>query len=234
MSSPKGKDVQMSNLNNIVGLDARASGAESVIIPVVVDKEARTAYDLFTHLFNEKRIIYLVGPIGDTMATAVCAQIMELAERDDKKPIVLYINSPGGSVTAGLAIYDAMQNAPCPVNTYCSGIAASMAAVLLAAGTQRSIGANSMVMIHEPSDGNSGTALDMEINNSLMQRFKRQLNEILANHTGQTVSRVQRDTERDYWMSAKEAQEYGIVDTISVANTGHNKKPYTKAPRAVQ
>lgn len=189
----------------------------SYLIPTVLEKTqfGERAYDIYSRLLKE-RIIFLGGPIDDDVANIIIAQLIFLENTDAKKDIKLYINSPGGSVTAGMAIYDTMQFVKPHVFTICLGMAASMAAVLLAAGEKgkRLILPNGEVMIHQVMGGAQGQASDIEINARHILRTKERLNAILAKHTGQPVKKVEKDADRDYYMSAEEALEYGIIDQI--------------------
>ncbi|MFA4015903.1 MAG: hypothetical protein RUDDFDWM_001002 [Candidatus Fervidibacterota bacterium] len=188
-----------------------------MLIPWVIEETGRgeRAYDIYSRLLKS-RIIFLGGEINDHVANVVIAQLLFLEKEDDEAPIDLYINSPGGSVTAGLAIYDAMQFVKPDVATYCIGQAASMAAVLLAAGAKgkRYALPNSRIMIHQPWGGVSGQATDVEIYAQEISRVRRLINEILAECTGQPIERIERDTDRSFFMSAEEALEYGIVDHV--------------------
>lgn len=189
-----------------------------MLVPMVVEQTPRgeRAFDIFSRLLKE-RIIFLGGPIEDHMASLVVAQMLFLESEDPEKPITLYINSPGGSVTAGMAIYDTMQLIKPDVKTFCVGLAASMGAVLLAAGAagKRYALPNCRVLIHQPMiQGIGGQATDIDIHAREILRTRARLNEILAQHTKQPLERVERDTERDYWMSPDEAREYGIVDEV--------------------
>jgi len=202
------------------------------IIPTVIEAEGRMerAYDIYSRLLKD-RIIFIGTPIDDQVANIVIAQLLFLQMQDPKKDINIYINSPGGSVTAGLAIYDTMQFVTCDVNTYCIGIAASMGAVLLTAGTKgkRYALPNSHIMIHQVSGGAQGTASDVERTVEFMYRLKRRLNKILAQHTGKTVEEVERDADRDYYMSGEEAAAYGLVDKVL-----DNKKEFTPVMEVVK
>ncbi len=186
-------------------------------VPVVVEQTGRgeRSFDIYSRLLQD-RIVFLGVPINDDVANAVIAQLLFLQMVDPKKDINLYINSPGGSVTAGLAIYDTLQFVTCDVNTYCIGIAASMGAVLLAAGTKgkRYALPNSDIMIHQVSGGAQGTASDVERTVEYMFKLKKRLIRILAHHTGKTDEQVHKDSDRDYYMSAEEAKEYGLVDHV--------------------
>jgi len=187
------------------------------LIPTVIEKSAtgERAYDIYSRLLKE-RIIMLGGQVQDDMANVVIAQLIFLAHEDPKKDIKLYIHSPGGVVTAGLAIYDTMQFIEPDVSTICMGMAASMGAVLLAGGAsgKRLILPNAEVMIHQVMGGAEGQASDIEISARHILKMKASLNNILAKHTKQRLTRVEKDTDRDYYMSAAEAIEYGLVDKI--------------------
>jgi ATP-dependent Clp protease protease subunit len=183
--------------------------------PVVIEQTARgeRAYDIWSRLLKD-RIVFLGSAIDDDVANDIVAQLLYLAADDSEKDITLYINSPGGSVTAGLAIYDTMQYVPCDVQTVCIGQAASMGAVLLCAGAdgKRQILPHSRVMIHQPHGGAGGTSADIEIQAREIMSLKRRLNEIIARHTKKSADQVERDGDRDYFMSADEAIQYGLVD----------------------
>ncbi|HJO39139.1 MAG: ATP-dependent Clp endopeptidase proteolytic subunit ClpP [Vicinamibacterales bacterium] len=188
------------------------------LIPMVVEQTNRgeRAYDIFSRLLKDS-IIFIGSPVDDAIANLVIAQMLFLEAEDPDRDILLYINSPGGSITAGLAIYDTMQFIKPDVQTYCIGQAASMAAVLLAAGAKgkRYSLPNSRIVIHQPlMSGLGGQATDIDIAAKEIIRIRERLNEILVTHTGQTVKRVQDDTERDYIMSAEQGQEYGIIDNV--------------------
>ena len=187
------------------------------LVPVVVEQTNRgeRSYDIFSRLLKD-RIIFLSGEIDDTTANLVVAQMLFLEADDPDKDIFLYINSPGGSVTAGMAIYDTMQYLRCPVATLCIGMAASMGAFLLTAGAKgmRRILPNAEVMIHQPLGGAQGQATDILIHAEYITKIKNKLNRILAERTGQPLEKVMADTERDHFLSAEEALEYGIVDEI--------------------
>jgi len=188
------------------------------LIPMVVEQTNRgeRAYDIFSRLLKDS-IIFIGTPIDDSVANLVIAQMLFLEAEDAERDILLYINSPGGSITAGLAIYDTMQFIKPSVATYCIGQAASMAAVLLAAGAKgkRFSLPNSRILIHQPlMSGLSGQASDIDIHAKEILRMRERLNEILADHTGQTLSRIQNDTDRDYIMGAVQAKEYGIIDDV--------------------
>src|ERR1700726_2319602 len=187
------------------------------LVPMVVEQTGRgeRGYDIYSRLLKD-RIVFLGTPVDDMVANLIIAQLLFLQMDDPKKEINLYINSPGGSVTAGLAIYDTMQFVTCDVATYCVGIAASMGAVLLTAGTKgkRYALPNSDIMIHQVSGGAQGTASDVERTVEYMYKIKRRLIHILSAHTGKSDEQVQIDSDRDYWMSADEAKAYGLVDEV--------------------
>jgi ATP-dependent Clp protease, protease subunit len=185
--------------------------------PYVIERTSRgeRSYDIFSRLLMD-RIVFLGAPVDDTVANIIIAQLLFLQAEDPDKDIYLYINSPGGSVYAGLAIYDTLQYMSAPVNTMCMGMAASMASVLLAAGTKgkRSALPNSRIMIHQPSGGSQGTAADIEIMAREILYARERLNSILAKHTGQTVEKIAEDVDRDRFMSPQEAKEYGLLDNV--------------------
>jgi len=190
---------------------------KSYMVPYVVEQTGKgeRTYDIYSRLLLD-RIVFISGEVNDDMANAVCAQLLFLQSQDAKKEVSVYVNSPGGSVTAGLAIYDTMQFVKCPVATYCLGQAASMGAVLLAAGAKgrRFALPNARIMIHQPWGGAEGKASDIEITAREILRLKARLNEILAKHSGRSVAEVERDTDRDHFMSAEEAKEWGLVDEV--------------------
>ena len=188
------------------------------LIPTVIEKSqygGERAYDIYSRLLKE-RIIFLGGPINDSVANAVIAQLLFLEKEDSKKDIMLYINSPGGSVTAGLAIYDTMQYVKSPVSTICVGMAASMGAVLLAAGKKgkRYSLPNSDILLHQVMGGAEGQAADVEITARHIIKIKDKLNHIISKHAGQSLSKVEKDTDRDFYMTAEEAKQYGLIDEI--------------------
>jgi ATP-dependent Clp protease protease subunit len=187
------------------------------LVPMVVEQTSRgeRAYDIYSRLLKE-RVVFMVGPVDDYMANVIVAQLLFLESENPDKDINLYINSPGGSVTAGLAIYDTMQFVKPDVSTICVGQAASMGSFLLAAGAKgkRHCLPNSRVMIHQPSGGFSGMASDIAIHAKEILAIKQRLNEMLARHTGKTVEQIERDADRDNFMSAAEAQAYGMVDSV--------------------
>ena len=189
----------------------------SMLVPMVVEQtgQGERGYDIYSRLLKD-RIILLGTPIDDDIANLVIAQLLFLQAEDPKKDIDLYINSPGGSVTAGLAIYDTIQTVSCDVKTFCIGQCASMGAVLLTSGTpgKRFALPHSRIMIHQPWGGAEGTAADIEIQSREILRLRSMLNNILARHTGQNFKKIERDTNRDFFMSASEAVEYGIVDSV--------------------
>lgn len=188
-----------------------------MLIPTVLEKSqfGERAYDIYSRLLKD-RIVFLGGPVDDNVANLIIAQLLFLEAEDPKKDILLYINSPGGSVTAGLAIYDTMQHIKPDVATICVGIAASMGSLLLAAGAKgkRHALPNSEVMIHQVMGGAEGQASDIEISAKHILRTKENLNNILAKHTGQDLKQIEKDSDRDKWMTADEAKKYGLVDTI--------------------
>ena len=190
---------------------------QNSLIPIVVEKTAmgERSYDIYSRLLQD-RIIFLGGPIDDHVANVVVAQLLFLQSQDPKRDISLYINSPGGVVTAGLAIYDTMRFLSCDVATYCIGQAASMGAVLLTAGAKgkRYALPNARIMIHQPLGGAEGQCTDIQIQAAEIQRMKQTLNEILAHHSGQPLETVFKDTERDNFMSAEQACAYGLVDMV--------------------
>jgi len=185
------------------------------LVPMVVEQTGRSerAYDIYSRLLRE-RIVFLVGPVEDYMANIVVAQLLFLEAENQEKPIHLYINSPGGSVTAGLSIFDTMKFIKCKINTVCIGQAASMGAFLLSSGDHRAALPNARIMIHQPSGGSRGQATDIQIQAQEILRLKESLNRTLAENTKQTFEKIVADTERDYFMSAKEAQEYGLIDEV--------------------
>ncbi len=187
------------------------------LVPMVVEQSARgeRAFDIYSRLLKE-RIVFLVGPVEDQVANLVVAQMLYLESENPDKDIHLYINSPGGSVTAGMSIYDTMQFVRCNVSTMCIGQAASMGAFLLAAGAhgKRYALPNSRMMLHQPAGGSRGVAADIEIQAREILLMRQRLNAILAEHTGQPVERITQDSDRDFWMSPEQAVEYGLVDAV--------------------
>ena len=189
----------------------------TTLVPYVLEKSGREerVMDIYSRLLKD-RIVFLGTQVSDTLANSLVAQLLFLQFDDPKSDIHLYINSPGGSVTAGMAIYDTMQYLSCDVATYCLGQASSMGALLLTAGTKgkRNSLPNSRIMIHQPLAGMEGTATELEIHAKELLRMKRKLNEILLHHTGKTYDEIERDTDRDNFMSAEEAQKYGLIDHV--------------------
>ena len=198
------------------------------LIPIVIEQTARgeRAFDIFSRLLKD-RIIFIGSAIDDNVANTVVAQLLFLEAEDPTKSINLYINSPGGIVTSGLAIYDTMQFLKAPIATTVIGQAASMAAVLLAGGTKgkRTALPNARIMIHQPWGGTVGQVTDIEIHTRELQKIKRILNEILAHHTGQPIEKIEKDTDRNFFMSPDEALDYGLIDKVyGKAKTKHSKK----------
>ena len=195
----------------------------SYYVPIVLENTGRgeRQWDIFSRLLKD-RIVFIGAPIDDGVANAIIAQLLFLQMEDAKKDIHLYINSPGGVVTGGMAIYDTMNFLQCDIVTYCIGMAASMSTVLLAAGTKgkRFALPNSRVMIHQPSGGAGGQAADIAIAAREILRWRKTLNDALAHHTGKSAETIEKDSDRDYYMSAQEAKDYGIVDHV-VASTRH-------------
>ncbi len=187
------------------------------IVPTIVEKSQRgeRVYDIFSRLLEE-RIIFLAGTVTDMNANVVIAQMLYLVSKDPKRDIKLYINSPGGSVTAGLAIYDTMQYLKCPVSTICIGLTASMAAIILAAGTKgkRFALPNAEILLHQVSGGTQGQATEIEITAKQIIKIKGSINQILSKHTGQPIDRVEKDTDRDFYLTAEEAKAYGLIDEV--------------------
>jgi ATP-dependent Clp protease, protease subunit len=197
-------------------------------MPYVVEQTHRgeRSYDIYSRLLKD-RIVFIGTAIDDDVANIVTAQLLFLESEDPEKDVSIYINSPGGSVTAGLAIYDTMQYVKAPVSTICLGQAASMAAVLLSAGVRgkRFAVPNARIMIHQLSGGFSGQASDIEIQAREALRLKKTLDEILAHHTGQAIERISKDTDRDYFMSPHEAKDYGLIDEVIVHKKAADRKP---------
>jgi ATP-dependent Clp protease protease subunit len=187
------------------------------LIPTVIEKSqfGERAYDIYSRLLKE-RIIFLAGPIFDIVANSIIAQMLFLASKDSNKDIQIYINTPGGSVTAGLAIYDTMQYVKCLISTVCVGLAGSMGATLLAAGAKgkRFALPNAEILLHQIAGGVTGEAVEIEITAKQIIKIKDKLNKILARHTGQSLEKVEKDTDRDFYLSAEEAKEYGIIDEV--------------------
>ena len=192
------------------------------LVPMVVEQTARgeRAYDIYSRLLKD-RLVFIVGPVEDHMANLVVAQLLYLESENPNKDIHLYINSPGGVVSAGLSIYDTMQFINCDVSTICVGQAASMGALLLAGGTKgkRFALPHSRIMVHQPSAGYQGQATDISIHAEEVLALKRRLNEIMAKHTGQTLETIEKDLERDNFMGASAAVEYGLIDTVLASRT---------------
>jgi ATP-dependent Clp protease protease subunit len=192
------------------------------LVPMVIEQSGRgeRAYDIYSRLLKE-RVIFLVGPINDGMANLIVAQLLFLESENPDKDIHLYINSPGGSVSAGMAVYDTMQFIKSDVSTLCTGLAASMGSFLLAAGAKgkRYCLPNSRVMIHQPSGGFQGQASDIEIQAREVLYLKKRLNEMLAKHTGQPIEQIERDSDRDRFMAAEEAVKYGLIDRVLTNRT---------------
>ncbi|WP_416384037.1 ATP-dependent Clp endopeptidase proteolytic subunit ClpP [Psychrobacter sp. TAE2020] len=209
-------DMLMS-AHNAQGMHNTQSAPQSALVPMVVEQSARgeRSFDIFSRLLRE-RVIFLTGQVEDHMANLIVAQLLFLEAENPDKDIHLYINSPGGSVSAGLAIFDTMNFIKPDVSTICMGGAYSMGSFLLAAGERgkRYALANARVMIHQPSGGAQGQASDIEINAREILKTRARLNEILAERTGQPVEKIEKDVERDYWLDAKEAKEYGLVDEV--------------------
>ena len=198
------------------------------LVPMVVEQTGRgeRAYDIYSRLLKD-RIIFIGSAVDDVVSNLVVAQLLFLQMEDPDKDINIYVNSPGGSITAGLAIYDTMQFVKCDVNTYCIGQAASMGAILLAAGTKgkRFALPHARIMIHQPWGGTQGAATDIQIQAKEILRVKERINKILADHTGQKLATIQKDSDRDFFMSADEARKYGLVDeVVNTMNTKNTKK----------
>ena len=203
-------------MNDDITIPTRSLG----LVPMVLEQSARgeRSYDIYSRLLKE-RIVFLCGPLDDVVANLIVAQLLWLESENPDKDIHLYINSPGGTVTAGLSVYDTMQFVRCDIATMCVGQAASMGAFLLAAGAEgkRVALPNSRMMLHQPSGGSQGVAADIEIQAREIVLIRTRLNEILAEHTSQAVEKIAEDTDRDYWMNSEEALEYGLVDTVQHA-----------------
>jgi ATP-dependent Clp protease protease subunit len=204
--------------------EVHMSVKNQTLVPMVIEQTARgyeRAYDIYSRLLKD-RIVFIGTPIDDTVANLIIAQMLFLQMEDVNKDINVYVNSPGGSVTAGLAIYDTMQFVKCDVATYCVGQATSMGALLLCSGVKgkRFALPNSRVMIHQPWGGIQGAAEDIARHAKEILKLRDKINEILASHTGQSLEKIQKDTDRDYFMSASEAKEYGLIDEVIV----HSKK----------
>jgi ATP-dependent Clp protease, protease subunit len=204
------------SITNLSSLEV-VSQAPANVVPMVVEQSGRgeRAFDIYSRLLRE-RIVFLGTPVDDAVADSIVAQLLFLEAEDPEKDIQIYINSPGGSVTAGMAIYDTMQQVRCDIVTICFGLAASMGAFLLSGGTKgkRMSLPSSRIMIHQPLGGAQGQAVDIEIQAKEILYHKRKLSELLAEHTGQPFERVEADTERDFFMSAQEAKDYGLIDQV--------------------
>jgi len=187
------------------------------LIPTVIEKSqyGERAYDIYSRLLKD-RIVFLAGPVTDQLANSVIAQMLFLASKDPEKDIKLYLNTPGGSVTAGMAIYDTMQYVKPDISTVCIGLAASMGATLLASGEKgkRFALPNSQVLLHQVAGGVTGEAVEIEITAKQILKIKEKLNNILAKHTGQPLSKIEKDTDRDFYLSADEAKDYGLIDKV--------------------
>ncbi len=198
------------------------------LVPIVVEQTGRgeRAFDIYSRLLKD-RIVFLGTPVDDGIASLIIAQLLFLESEDPDKDIHLYVNSPGGSVSAGLAIYDTMQYIRPDVSTICIGMAASMAAVLLAGGAKgkRMALPNARIMIHQPWGGVQGTASDISIQAEEILKTKKKINEILSNHSGRTLEQIEKDTDRDYYLAAAEAKDYGLIDSVLVKRPTDGKKP---------
>lgn len=207
------------------------------VIPSVIEQTSRgeRSFDIYSRLLKE-RIIFLGTPINDQIASLIVSQLIFLESEDSEKDIYLYINSPGGSVTDGLAIYDTMQYIKAPVSTICIGQAASMGAFLLAGGApgKRMSLPNARIMIHQPLGGAGGQATDIDIQAQEILRLKGRLNELLAIHTNKDISKIELDTDRDFFMSAEEAKEYGLIDTVIIPKIGENNESMPLPEKANQ
>jgi ATP-dependent Clp protease protease subunit len=204
------------------------------LVPMVVEQTSRgeRAYDIFSRLLKE-RIIFLTGPVEDGMASLICSQLLFLESENPKKEIAMYINSPGGVVTAGMAIYDTMQYIRSPISTVCMGMAASMGSFLLTAGEkgQRVALPNARIMVHQPSGGFRGQASDIERHAEDIIKTKRQLNELYAKHTGQPIEVIERTLDRDYFMSSEEAKAFGLIDHVYERREGDLTTPVPDEPK---
>ena len=200
-----------------MSMDHKQETVTSALVPMVIEQTSRgeRSYDIYSRLLKD-RVIFVVGQVEDHMANLVVAQLLFLESTDPKRDVQMFINSPGGSVIAGMGIYDTMQYVAPDIGTICVGLAASMGAVLLCAGTKgkRTCLKHSRVMIHQPSGGMQGQFTDMEISYNLIKSMKKELYEIMANHTGQPYDKIEEDCDRDNWMTATEAKEYGLVDEV--------------------
>jgi ATP-dependent Clp protease protease subunit len=208
-------------------MNRRSFDIYNQLVPIVVEQTGRgeRAYDIFSRLLKD-RIVFIGTPIDDTIASLVIAQLLFLESEDPDKDINVYVNSPGGSVTSGLAIYDTMQYIRPDVATTCVGMAASMAAVLLAGGSKgkRTALPNARIMIHQPWGGVQGTASDISIQAEEILKTKKKINEILSTHTGRTYDQILKDTDRDYYLASEEAKSYGLIDVVLTKRAGDGKK----------
>jgi ATP-dependent Clp protease protease subunit len=210
-------DLNAQQIHSMAYVPAALVTPPSAVVPMVIENTGRVerAFDIYSLLLRE-RIVFLGTPIDDQIANVIVAQLLYLDREDPEKDIHLYINSPGGVVSAGLAIYDTMQAIRPNIHTYCLGLAASMASILLVAGTKgmRYALDNSEVMIHQPMGGISGQAVDMEIEARRILRIRESINKILAKHSGQSIERVRLDSDRNFWLTGREAKDYGLVDEV--------------------
>ena len=208
-------------------MNRRSFDIYNQLVPIVVEQTGRgeRAYDIFSRLLKD-RIVFIGTPIDDTIASLVIAQLLFLESEDPDKDINVYVNSPGGSVTSGLAIYDTMQYIRPDIATTCVGMAASMAAVLLAGGSKgkRTALPNARIMIHQPWGGVQGTASDISIQAEEILKTKKKINEILSTHTGRTYDQILKDTDRDYYLASEEAKSYGLIDVVLTKRAGDGKK----------
>jgi len=197
------------------------------LVPIVIEQTGRgeRAYDIYSRLLKD-RIVFIGSIIDDNVANTVCAELLHLEAEGPQKDIYIYINSPGGIITSGLAIYDTMQYIRCDVSTICLGQAASMGALLLAAGTKgkRAALPNSRIMIHQPAGGVQGQTVDIEIHAREMIKIRKTINELLHKHTGQTIKKIEKDSDRNFFMGAQEAKEYGIIDRIITKRDNYDRK----------
>lgn len=208
-------------------MNRRSFDIYNQLVPIVVEQTGRgeRAYDIFSRLLKD-RIVFIGTPIDDTIASLVIAQLLFLESEDPDKDINVYVNSPGGSVTSGLAIYDTMQYIRPDIATTCVGMAASMAAVLLAGGSKgkRTALPNARIMIHQPWGGVQGTASDISIQAEEILKTKKKINEILSTHTGRSYDQILKDTDRDYYLASEEAKSYGLIDVVLTKRAGDGKK----------
>lgn len=216
---------QMNDNHNIASMNTFET-PRAGLIPIVIEevRGGERSYDLYSRLLKE-RIIFLHGEVEDMMADSICAQMLFLAKEDKEKPIYLYINSPGGSVTAGMAIYDTMNAVQAPVHTVCMGQAASMGAFLLCSGDVRSALPSARIMIHQPLGGARGQATDIEIQAKEILRMKKELTQIIADNSNHSYEKVRHDCERDFFMSAQETLDYGLIDKIETGIKDKSKFP---------